>query len=128
MSASRSTFKRLGGGKRPTRKHASLPHGRSCVEPLEDRRLFGVGPVAAAGLPVGGAAPASLVTAGRGGAVLTPPVAGAATGNTSTSAGPLSTAAAPTADVTEFPIPTADSRPDGITRGPDGNLWFAEPE
>jgi streptogramin lyase len=28
--------------------------------------------------------------------------------------------------VTQFPIPTADSQPIGITRGPDGNLWFAE--
>jgi hypothetical protein len=28
--------------------------------------------------------------------------------------------------VTEFPIPTADSNPVGITRGPDGNLWFTE--
>src|SRR5215831_2795257 len=29
--------------------------------------------------------------------------------------------------VTEFPIPDAlTPRPEGITRGPDGNLWFAE--
>jgi streptogramin lyase len=28
--------------------------------------------------------------------------------------------------VTLFPIPTADSQPMGITRGPDGNVWFAE--
>jgi streptogramin lyase len=28
--------------------------------------------------------------------------------------------------VTEFPIPAADSNPFGITRGPDGNLWFTE--
>src|SRR5262249_58571456 len=29
--------------------------------------------------------------------------------------------------VTEFPIPdTISARPEGITRGPDGNLWFAE--
>jgi streptogramin lyase len=27
---------------------------------------------------------------------------------------------------TEFPIPTADSRPAGITAGPDGALWFIE--
>jgi streptogramin lyase len=28
--------------------------------------------------------------------------------------------------VTEFPIPTPNTQPMGITRGPDGNLWFAE--
>lgn len=28
--------------------------------------------------------------------------------------------------VTEFPIPTAGSLPQGITAGPDGNLWFVE--
>lgn len=28
---------------------------------------------------------------------------------------------------TSFPTPTADSDPRGITAGPDGNLWFAEP-
>jgi virginiamycin B lyase len=28
--------------------------------------------------------------------------------------------------ITEFPIPTANSQPNGITTGPDGNLWFAE--
>jgi streptogramin lyase len=28
--------------------------------------------------------------------------------------------------ITEFPTPTADSQPFGITRGPDGNLWFTE--
>jgi len=28
--------------------------------------------------------------------------------------------------VTLFPIPTANSQPEGITRGPDGNLYFAE--
>ncbi len=26
----------------------------------------------------------------------------------------------------EFPIPTGNSGPDGITAGPDGNLWFTE--
>jgi virginiamycin B lyase len=26
----------------------------------------------------------------------------------------------------EFPTPTIDSFPLGITAGPDGNLWFAE--
>jgi hypothetical protein len=28
--------------------------------------------------------------------------------------------------ITEFPIPTADSQPSGITAGPDGALWFTE--
>ena len=28
--------------------------------------------------------------------------------------------------ITEFPIPTADSRPFAIVTGPDGNLWFGE--
>src|SRR5437762_3545020 len=30
------------------------------------------------------------------------------------------------ADVTEFPLPHADSRPYTIVAGPDGNLWFTE--
>jgi virginiamycin B lyase len=29
--------------------------------------------------------------------------------------------------ISEFPIPTPDSRPVGITVGPDGNVWFTEP-
>jgi len=28
--------------------------------------------------------------------------------------------------ITEFPIPSADSAPLGVTAGPDGNLWFTE--
>jgi virginiamycin B lyase len=28
--------------------------------------------------------------------------------------------------ITEYPIPTKSSYPQGITAGPDGNLWFAE--
>jgi virginiamycin B lyase len=28
--------------------------------------------------------------------------------------------------INEFPIPTANRRPLGITAGPDGNLWFTE--
>jgi hypothetical protein len=31
----------------------------------------------------------------------------------------------PTVVITEFPI-SANSRPQGITTGPDGNLWFAD--
>src|SRR4029077_12946490 len=31
-----------------------------------------------------------------------------------------------TPTITEFPIPTANSSPYGITAGPDGNLWFVE--
>ncbi len=34
--------------------------------------------------------------------------------------------AAPAGSITEFPLPTADSQPDGITAGPDRNLWFTE--
>ena len=30
------------------------------------------------------------------------------------------------ATITEFPIPTLDSRPSGIAAGPDGALWFTE--
>jgi streptogramin lyase len=37
--------------------------------------------------------------------------------------GPASPAAGA---ITEFPIPTANSRPGGIASGPDGNLWFVE--
>jgi streptogramin lyase/subtilisin-like proprotein convertase family protein len=43
------------------------------------------------------------------GCALFPPAAGAAAGT-----------------VTEFPTPTAESLPQGITTGPDGNLWFTE--
>jgi streptogramin lyase len=32
----------------------------------------------------------------------------------------------PGGSITEFPIPTTESRPYGITVGPDGNLWFTE--
>jgi len=28
--------------------------------------------------------------------------------------------------ITEFSIPTANSQPVGITRGPDGNIWSTE--
>jgi streptogramin lyase len=31
-----------------------------------------------------------------------------------------------TAAITEFPLPTANSQPDFIVTGPDGNLWFTE--
>ena len=34
--------------------------------------------------------------------------------------------ASPAGSITEFPIPTAKSVPDGITAGPDDNLWFTE--
>jgi len=34
-------------------------------------------------------------------------------------------AAAP-GDITEFPLPTAESLPEEITAGPDGNLWFTD--
>ncbi len=32
----------------------------------------------------------------------------------------------PLGQITEFPIPTANSSPTGIAAGPDGNLWFTE--
>src|SRR5262245_18472308 len=28
--------------------------------------------------------------------------------------------------ITEYPIPTSHSAPQGITLGPDGNIWFTE--
>src|SRR5881227_1886279 len=34
--------------------------------------------------------------------------------------------AAPVGTVAEFPVPTANSAPVGITSGPDGNMWFTE--
>ena len=37
-----------------------------------------------------------------------------------------SAAAAPVGAFTEFTIPTANSFPQGIAAGPDGNLWFTE--
>ena len=33
---------------------------------------------------------------------------------------------APAQTITEFPVPTANSEPGGITAGPDGNVWFTE--
>ncbi|MBA2287349.1 MAG: protein kinase [Ktedonobacteraceae bacterium] len=39
---------------------------------------------------------------------------------------PASIHVTPPASITEFLIPTADSRPGGITAGPNGNLWFTE--
>jgi streptogramin lyase len=35
-------------------------------------------------------------------------------------------AGAPVGAFSEFPIPTANSEPVGITAGPDGNVWFTE--
>jgi streptogramin lyase len=40
--------------------------------------------------------------------------------------GPGTVAAAPLGANTEFPVPSAESNPYGITSGPDGNLWLAE--
>jgi streptogramin lyase len=39
---------------------------------------------------------------------------------------PTSRAAADTARIQEFPVPTPSSFPSDIARGPDGNLWFTE--
>jgi streptogramin lyase len=33
---------------------------------------------------------------------------------------------ADTGTITEFPVPTSGSAPEGIAAGPDGNLWFSE--
>jgi virginiamycin B lyase len=32
----------------------------------------------------------------------------------------------PQGAITEFPVPTANSAPNGITAGPDGSVWFTE--
>jgi streptogramin lyase len=37
-----------------------------------------------------------------------------------------STITGATGNISEFPVPTANGQPFGITAGPDGNLWFAE--
>ena len=36
------------------------------------------------------------------------------------------TAWAKVGTITEFPVTTSSSQPEGITAGPDGNLWFTE--
>jgi virginiamycin B lyase len=40
--------------------------------------------------------------------------------------GPLAGSSTHTLNVTKYKVPTAASKPDGITAGPDGNLWFTE--
>jgi hypothetical protein len=32
----------------------------------------------------------------------------------------------PDGQITEYPLPTPNSKPAGITAGPDGNIWFTE--
>lgn len=39
----------------------------------------------------------------------------------------IGTPAHATIAVTEYPIPTPDSQPNAIILGPDGNMWFTEP-
>lgn len=34
----------------------------------------------------------------------------------------------PSGIITQFPVPQANARLDGITAGPDGNIWFTEPD
>jgi streptogramin lyase len=41
-------------------------------------------------------------------------------------AGTVQVTQAAVGTITEFPIPTTDSGPSGITRGPDGNFWFTD--
>jgi streptogramin lyase len=36
------------------------------------------------------------------------------------------TGAATSGDITDFPVPTRSSRPEAITAGPDGNVWFTQ--
>ena len=31
-------------------------------------------------------------------------------------------------DISEFALPTLFGSPEGITAGPDGNLWFTQPD
>lgn len=38
----------------------------------------------------------------------------------------MASALAQAQTVTEYPVPTAKSSPNGITAGPDGALWFTE--
>ncbi len=45
---------------------------------------------------------------------------------TNTTVSPTFTPALPHHTFTDFTIPTAKSNPQGITAGPDGNLWFTE--
>src|SRR2546421_9401158 len=40
--------------------------------------------------------------------------------------GKLQATRADSISMTEYPVPTANSKPENITRGPDGNLWFTE--
>ena len=50
----------------------------------------------------------------------------ATSGSPSTTASKIGMINPTTHAITEFPIPTDGSGPDGITVGPDGNLWFTE--
>ena len=59
------------------------------------------------------------------------PVVGNIPEPTSAITGPTKTIAptrsiVPSGSISEFPIPTPESIPQGITAGPDGNLWFTE--
>ena len=52
----------------------------------------------------------------------------ATSGSPSTSANKIGMINPTTHTINEFPMPTANASPDGITAGPDGNLWFTEYE
>ncbi len=56
----------------------------------------------------------------------TPTRAVAATGTPQPS--PTPSIILPAGTITEFPLPTPGSYPEGITTDPDGNLWFMEPQ
>jgi virginiamycin B lyase len=47
------------------------------------------------------------------------------TEETSSKVGYINPISGSTAAVVEYPTPTASSGPRGITRGPDGNVWYA---
>jgi streptogramin lyase len=87
-------------------------------------RMTTAGVVTEYPLPANGAAPIGI-TAGPDGNVWFTEIQISTLAPYSRSGGKIGRIT-PTGAITEFSIPTADSRPSGITTGPDGNLWFTE--